>query len=187
MHTLTWQRGSLVKCKGQWKIYQVIYFYYLTERKYLIQNFHFRGTWVAQLVECPTSYQVMISQFVVRALCWALCWRLGAWSLLRIPCLPLLTSPCPTLSHARSLSLLKVNKHKKIKFFSIANFFHKIFEVPYLIFLLTPSLFMISGGRSAEFSAFFICHYKKWHLFKTNHRHPKFLKIMVLFDAFMAV
>ena len=62
-----------------------------------------RGAWVAQSVKRLTSAQVMISGFVVRALRWALCYQLGAWSLLRILRLPLsLPLPC---SYSLSLSL----------------------------------------------------------------------------------
>ena len=46
------------------------------------------GPWVAQLVKRLTCAPVMSSQFPVRALRGALRCQLGAWSLLRIPCLP---------------------------------------------------------------------------------------------------
>ena len=53
----------------------------------------------------------------VRAPRWALCWQLRAWSLLRILCLSLFLPP--TLAHALSLSVSKINKHPKHFFFLI--------------------------------------------------------------------
>ena len=38
-----------------------------TTLNYIVYNFIFRGAWVAQSVEHPTSAQVMISQFVLIA------------------------------------------------------------------------------------------------------------------------
>ena len=62
------------------------------------------------LVKRPASAQVTISRFVGSSPTRALCWRLGAWSLLPILCLPL----CPSLSRALvSLCLSKMNKRKK--------------------------------------------------------------------------
>ena len=67
----------------------------------------------AQSVGQPTLAQAMVSHLVswsrslwVRALSWALCWQLRAWSLLQILCLPL----CPSTTHALSLSK-KRGKH----------------------------------------------------------------------------
>ena len=70
-----------------------------------------RGAWVAQLVEQPTSAQLMISLFVGSGptTCPALCWQLRTWSLLWILCLPL-SLPLPNLGSV-SLSLSLKNKH----------------------------------------------------------------------------
>ena len=49
-----------------------------------------------------------------RALSQALCWQLGAWSVLRILCLCLcLSLSLPSPAHFLSLSLPKINKHQK--------------------------------------------------------------------------
>ena len=48
-----------------------------------------RGTWVAQLVERPTSAQVMISRFVGSSPASGSVLMAQSWSLLLILCLPL--------------------------------------------------------------------------------------------------
>ena len=53
------------------------------------------GAWVAQLVKLLTSTQVILHGSWVRALRWALCWQLRAWSLLQIFVFPTLSSPPP--------------------------------------------------------------------------------------------
>ena len=69
-----------------------------------------RAAWVAQSVECPTSAQVMISQFVSSSP--ASGSVLAAWSLLGVPFLSLsLSLPLP-LSHGLCLSQ---NKYINLK------------------------------------------------------------------------
>ena len=63
--------------------------------KVLFKNIRYKGTWVAQLGKCPTSAQVMILWFLSSSPVSALCWWLGAWSLLQILCLlPSPPLPC---------------------------------------------------------------------------------------------
>ena len=83
--------------------------------------FAYRGIWVSQSVGRLTSAQVMISRPGVQALCQALCWQLGAWSLLWIPCLPL--SPPLPRSHSVCDSLSKINKHLSTLLFFFLFFF----------------------------------------------------------------
>ena len=70
---------------------------------------------MAQSVKRPTSAQVMILQLVSLSPVPALCWRLRAWSLLWILCLPL----CLPLPHSFSVSLCLSKINKNIKKFYI--------------------------------------------------------------------
>ena len=74
-----------------------------------------QGAWVAQSVKLLTSAQVVISRCSwVQAPYRALCWQLGAWSLLRILCLPL-SLPFPAPAHTLSSPSLSLSKRKKKK------------------------------------------------------------------------
>ena len=68
-------------------------------------------SWLAQSVECPTSAQVMISQFT--SLSPTLGSELSAWNLLWILCPPL--SAPPLLVHSFSLKKKSKKKRKKEK------------------------------------------------------------------------
>ena len=73
-----------------------------TSRLY-IKMINVRGAWVAQSVKCPTSTQVMISQFVRRFEP-----RVGLSTQHRVcfrSSVPLPLCPCPALSLSLSLSL----------------------------------------------------------------------------------
>ena len=69
------------------------------------------GTWVAQLVKCPTLTQVMILRFVGSSpVLGVLCWQLRAWSLLWILCLLSLPLPCLSSLSLSLFLILRINK-----------------------------------------------------------------------------
>ena len=73
-----------------------------------IRNDMDRGSWGLSRLRVQLRLRSRSHGSLVRAPHWALCWQLGAWSLLLFLCLRL---SLPLLSLSVSLSLSKINKH----------------------------------------------------------------------------
>ena len=73
---------------------------------------HSWGTWVAPSVKCRLWLRSWSHDSRVRVPCQALCWRLGAWNLLPILCLPLSAPPLLMLSLSVSFLITEDREEK---------------------------------------------------------------------------